>query len=323
MIKVVTDSVASLPKDIVEDENIEVVSLYLNENGHEHVDATMDLDDFYLRIYDMADNPPTSSQPSQSVLEELFESFAKAGHEVLGIWISTGLSGAYDGVLRAARSVEARNINFRYCMIDSSSCGFDEAFPVLEGARAVKEGKTLAQAAQAVLDAIKSTRFLFTPETLTFLKKGGRASGQPYQAFPGTYRGRWHSSAHGKGAYPQEGVGEDPGNLGARHRNVRWPEGLGGALHRRQNPCRRMGQGILRAVLEKGSARAPRKPGGWLACGPCCGHFVYMQQAPGRQDYRQRGQPCRIELATPDALRGDQYGYTMQPYHRLVLRFAP
>ena len=177
MIKVVTDSVASLPKDLVESEDIEVVSLYLNENGHEHVDATMDLDDFYTRIYDMADNPPTSSQPSQSVLEELFESFAKAGHEVLGIWISTGLSGAFDGVLRAARSVEARNINFKYCMIDSSSCGFDEAFPVLEGARAVKEGKTLAEAAQAVLQAIKSTRFLFTPETLTFLKKGGRIGG--------------------------------------------------------------------------------------------------------------------------------------------------
>ena len=97
MIKVVTDSVASLPKELIEKENIEVVSLFLNENGHEHVDATMDLDDFYMRIYDMADNPPTSSQPSQSVLEELFESFAKAGHEVLGIWISTGLSGAFDG----------------------------------------------------------------------------------------------------------------------------------------------------------------------------------------------------------------------------------
>lgn len=92
MIKVVTDSVASLPKELIEEENIEVVSLFLNEDGHEHVDATMDLDDFYTRIYDMADNPPTSSQPSQSTLEELFESFAKAGHEVLGIWISTGLS---------------------------------------------------------------------------------------------------------------------------------------------------------------------------------------------------------------------------------------
>ena len=78
MIKVVTDSVASLPKELIEEENIEVVSLFLNEDGHEHVDATMDLDDFYTRIYDMADNPPTSSQPSQSTLEELFESFAKA-----------------------------------------------------------------------------------------------------------------------------------------------------------------------------------------------------------------------------------------------------
>lgn len=79
MIKVVTDSVASLPKELIEEENIEVVSLFLNEDGHEHVDATMDLDDFYTRIYDMADNPPTSIQPSQSTLEELFESFAKAG----------------------------------------------------------------------------------------------------------------------------------------------------------------------------------------------------------------------------------------------------
>lgn len=46
MIKVVTDSVASLPKELIEEENIEVVSLFLNENGHEHVDATMDLRGF-------------------------------------------------------------------------------------------------------------------------------------------------------------------------------------------------------------------------------------------------------------------------------------
>lgn len=177
MIRIVTDSVASLPDDMVAAEDVEVVTLYLNEEGREHVDAEMDVDDFYTRIYDMADNPPTSSQPSQSRLEELFESIAKAGDELLGIWISTGLSGTLDGVLRAARSVEARNIGFSYCMIDSSSCGFDEAFPVIAGARAAREGKTLAQARDAVLSAIASTRFLFTPESLTFLQKGGRIGG--------------------------------------------------------------------------------------------------------------------------------------------------
>lgn len=223
MIKVVTDSVASLPKELIEEENIEVVSLFLNEDGHEHVDATMDLDDFYTRIYDMADNPPTSSQPSQSTLEELFESFAKAGHEVLGIWISTGLSGAFDGVLRAARSVESRNINFKYCMIDSSSCGFDEAFPVLEGARAVREGKTLAEAAQTVLEAIKSTRFLFTPESLTFLKKGGRIGGAAallgnlIKLAPVLTVVDGTPGAYGESPNPQEGPCQDPGNLRARY----------------------------------------------------------------------------------------------------------
>ena len=62
-------------------------------------------------------------------------------------------------------------------MIDSSSCGFDEAFPVLAGIHSVKEGKTLTEVAHDVVESIKSTRFLFTPESLTFLQKGGRIGG--------------------------------------------------------------------------------------------------------------------------------------------------
>ncbi len=177
MIKVVTDSVASLPQDIVEDESVEVVSLFMNYDGREYMDATMDVDEFYSHIHDMADNPPISSQPSQAYLEELFEKIARDGDELLGIWISTGLSGTYDGVLRAARSVKARNIDFRYLMIDSHSCGFDEALPVLDGVRAVREGKTLEEAADVVLAGISKTRFLFTPENLVFLQKGGRIGG--------------------------------------------------------------------------------------------------------------------------------------------------
>ena len=177
MIKIVTDSVASLPQDIAEQNDVEVVSLYLNVDGEEHSDLEMDTDAFYSRIYDMVDNPPRSSQPSQGKLESLFESFAKAGDEVLGIWISSKLSGTYEGVLRAARSVQARNTSFKYCMIDSSSCGFDESFPVLAGIRAVREGKSLREATRDVLSSVSSTRFLFTPESLTFLQKGGRIGG--------------------------------------------------------------------------------------------------------------------------------------------------
>lgn len=177
MIRVVTDSVASLPQDIVDDKNIEVVSLFVHHDGVEYVESEMDLDGFYAKIDTMIDNIPTSSQPSQAVLEELFERYAQAGDEVLGIWISTELSGTYDGALRAARAVESRNIGFRYLMIDSSSCCGDESFCVLDGADAVEAGSTLEQAAQAVMKGIASSRIIFTPDSLTFLQKGGRIGG--------------------------------------------------------------------------------------------------------------------------------------------------
>lgn len=174
MVKIITDSVASIPAEDAKAAGIEVVTLYVNREGTEYADAEMDLDAFYADIYDMIDNIPTSSQPSQHTLEQLFEEAAQAGDEVLGIFISTGLSGTFDGAVRAARAVKARNIDFSFTIIDSSSCGHDEAWPVYDAVEARDAGADLAGCAAAALAGMESTRFLFTPETLTFLQKGGR-----------------------------------------------------------------------------------------------------------------------------------------------------
>ena len=218
MIRVVTDSVASLPQDLVEDLNIDVVSLFVHHEGKEYDDATMDLDDFYGHIYEMVDNIPTSSQPSQANLEELFEGYAQAGDEVLGIWISTELSGTYDGALRAARAVESRNIGFKYVMINSTSCGFDEGWVVVDGAEAVASESTLEEAAQTVLKSIASTRFLFTPENLTFLKKGGRIGGAA--ALIGA------ALALGWFARRQEHLARPLVSMGPLHHGMFWPAAL-------------------------------------------------------------------------------------------------
>ena len=174
MIRVVTDSVASIPADMLENQPIEVVSLYINHGGVEYVDAEMDVDAFYAGIYDMVDDIPTSSQPSQKTLEDTFLRIAQAGDELLGVFISAGLSGTYDGAIRAAQAVKERVPGFRFALIDSHSCGFDEGWPVLGAAEAVQEGLGLSQCAEAAVKSMGSTRFLFTPETLTFLQKGGR-----------------------------------------------------------------------------------------------------------------------------------------------------
>ena len=174
MIRIVTDSTASIPRDVAENNDIEVVTMYINHKGVEYEDATMDVDAFYEQIYDMVDDIPTSSQPSQGVLESVFERAAEAGDDILGIFMSSDMSGTVEGALRAARSVGARYANFKFRIVDSLSNSFDEAWSVLAAAAARTAGFTLDQCCKVATRTIACSRFLFTPESLRFLKAGGR-----------------------------------------------------------------------------------------------------------------------------------------------------
>lgn len=177
MIKIVTDSVASIPAEVARERDIEVVSLYVNHEGREYIDATMDVDRFYESIHVMADNPPSSSQPSQHTFDQLFERAAAAGDEVLGVFISSKMSGTFEGAIRSARRCKERFDEFRCALVDSTSnCG-DEAFPVLDAADARDAGADLSACTEAVVEGVKSSRFLFVPESLAFLKAGGRIGG--------------------------------------------------------------------------------------------------------------------------------------------------
>lgn len=177
MIKIITDSVASIPPEVAQKEGIEVISLYVHHQGEQYRDTDLDLDTFYSDMYRLIDDIPTSSQPSQHSFEELFEKAAHCGDEVLGVFIASELSGTFDGAVRAARSAQSRWLDFTYVIIDSAGSCYEEAFPVFDGVCACREGKDLAECAAAVLRGIESSRFLFTPETLTFMQKGGRIGG--------------------------------------------------------------------------------------------------------------------------------------------------
>ena len=98
MIRIVTDSTSSLQKDLRE----KLGNLVVNRGGVSHVEGEMDLDAFYADIYEMADDIPTSSQPSALSIEAALEEAAAAGDEVLGIFICGRMSGRGEGVARAA-----------------------------------------------------------------------------------------------------------------------------------------------------------------------------------------------------------------------------
>jgi DegV family protein with EDD domain len=174
MIRIITDSTSGITPDVARQRGIEVVSLYLNYDGAEHVESEMDIDAFYQTIDQRVSNPPKSSQPSSATLENIFEEAAAAGDSVLGVFLSTRFSGTLDGALRAARAVKAHNLDFECMIVDSASVGYDEAFCVLAACDTRAAGGTLAECALSAERAAKCSRILFAPESLKFLRAGGR-----------------------------------------------------------------------------------------------------------------------------------------------------
>ena len=79
MIRIITDSTSSLPKDLREKLGIHLLNLVVNRGGVSHVEGEMDLDAFYADIYEMADDIPTSSQPSALSIEAALEEAGAAG----------------------------------------------------------------------------------------------------------------------------------------------------------------------------------------------------------------------------------------------------
>jgi DegV family protein with EDD domain len=67
--------------------------------------------------------------------------------------------------------------NARIEIVDSRSNCMQLGFAVIMAARAAKAGKPLEQVKEAALENIKRSRFLFIPENLEYLKKGGRIGG--------------------------------------------------------------------------------------------------------------------------------------------------
>ena len=174
MIRIVTDSTASLPRELTESRNIDVLSLFVRFDGTDYEEATLDVDDFYGKIDQMIDNPPKSSQPSAATVQEYFEDVAKSGDVVIGVFMSSAMSGTFEGAVRAATAVGVSRPSFQYVLIDSLSNCFDEGFAVLAAADARDEGASLYQCALAAADAVGRSRFLFAPESLSYLRAGGR-----------------------------------------------------------------------------------------------------------------------------------------------------
>lgn len=172
-VRVVTDSTSYIPAEMAEPLGIRVVSLYVTLGGVTEREVDVDIDTFYQRMRSTGEFP-TSSQPSVAELIEAFEGPVSAGDEVVGVFISSGMSGTFSTASMARDQVLERHPGGVIELVDSRSNSMELGFVALAAAEAVRDGGGTHEAVEAARRMIDRSRWYFVPNTLDYLRMGGR-----------------------------------------------------------------------------------------------------------------------------------------------------
>lgn len=180
-VALVTDSTAYVPPALVEQYGITVVPVYVRfgeEVFRDGVDMTPD--QFYARLRTSPDMPATS-QPSAGDFVQAYHSLVTEGASgILSIHVSGKLSGTMDSALMARDELPEVPI----WVVDSLSTSMGLGLLVLEAARALEAGRPVEEIIRSLETLRERLRLLFVPDTLEFLRRGGRIGGA--QAFLGS-----------------------------------------------------------------------------------------------------------------------------------------
>lgn len=176
-IKIVTDSTCYIPNELKEKYDITVVSLSVVMGNEIFKETEIENDVFYKKLAE-ADSIPTSSQPTIDDLYKIFERIVENGDDVIGIFISSEMSGTYSTCNQVIKTmIEEKYPNARMEIIDSRSNCMQMGYAVLTAGRLANENKSMDVILEEVNKVINRSRFLFIPDTLEYLKKGGRIGG--------------------------------------------------------------------------------------------------------------------------------------------------
>jgi len=168
MIKIVTDSTADVPKELLERYDIRVVPINI-QFGHETYQEGIDIDrpTFFRKLEEVM---PTSSQPAPGQLVEVYRELAEDGHSIISIHVTSKHSGTYQSATLAKSMLPEAEIE----VFDTLSISIGTGYQVLAAARAAEEGKSMGEIIQ-ILEGIRSRMYLhLTPATLKYLQKSGR-----------------------------------------------------------------------------------------------------------------------------------------------------
>ena len=180
-VAIVTDSVADLPSEVVEEFGITVVPLVLRFGTDVYRDG-LDLgpDEFYGRLKTSKALPATSVPPPMAYAD-VYDKLAEKTNEIVVTSVTGKLSATYQVAVQAVRLMKKK---CRVEVLDSQWAVMAQGFITIATAKAARAGASLDDVLDAARRTMRRVEIQAAFDTLEYLERGGRIG--KAQAFLGS-----------------------------------------------------------------------------------------------------------------------------------------
>ena len=180
-IKIFTDSTSDIPKKIQEEYGIEVLPLTILDGEDEYADGiSMTPYEFY-DFLESKEKLPSTSRPTPGKFTNVYMKAWKEGYsDFIYVSINSKGSSTYQGAVLEMEDFYEENPNAKddinIHVIDSLTYSMGYGFAVIEGAKAIRDGKDAKEVIEIIKNWLSKCRIYFVPMNLKYVKKSGRVS---------------------------------------------------------------------------------------------------------------------------------------------------
>jgi len=169
-IAIAADSTCDLSPEIIEENHIKIVPLYVNL-GEESLKDGIDIvpSDIFKYVKESGNLPKTSAVPIGEFLD-FFEGLKKDADAIIYFSISSGFSSSYQNAVVAADEME------NVYVVDTKNLSTGEGLLILKACKMVRDGASVDEIIKEMDSLSQKVDASFVIENLDFLHKGGRCS---------------------------------------------------------------------------------------------------------------------------------------------------
>ena len=169
-IRIVTDSTCDLPNEVLKEYNIAVAPLTVRFGQKSFKDRVEITTEEFFEKMGKSKEVPSTSQVSVGEFTDIFKALGGDGGTVLGLFLSSRLSGTYQSAVIARNVLGLENIH----VMDTKLTTLAHGLVVLKAAQMARNGHSLQEIKDMVTYMSDNMYSIIILGTLTYVEKGGR-----------------------------------------------------------------------------------------------------------------------------------------------------